>query len=99
MQDLIHTKLQGIFDKTKILKEENINLKAIIHELHAQTAAIKKIIDIQKNTIEKLEQQNNLTNIASKVNLLSDEEKKRLKSAISEQIKEINHCLTLLKKD
>jgi hypothetical protein len=88
--DLIAEKTSSIIDENKKLKQQNGEANLLIKKL-------KKINEVQKNSLEILEQKNKLTNIASIVSTLSDEDKIGLKKTLSIQIKEIDKCLKLLK--
>lgn len=88
--DLIAEKTSSIIDENKKLKQQNGEANLLIKNL-------KKINEVQKNSLEILEQKNKLTNIASIVSTLSDEDKIGLKKTLSIQIKEIDKCLKLLK--
>ena len=88
--DLIAEKTSSIIDENKKLKQQNGEANLLIKKL-------KNINEVQKNSLEILEQKNKLTNIASIVSTLSDEDKIGLKKTLSIQIKEIDKCLKLLK--
>jgi hypothetical protein len=88
--DLIAEKTSSIIDENKKIKQQNGEANLLIKKL-------KKINEVQKNSLEILEQKNKLTNIASIVSTLSDEDKIGLKKTLSIQIKEIDKCLKLLK--
>ena len=95
--DLLITRLNAIAEKTSALIDENNNLSNDNKNLVTEISQLKKIVAVQKNSIEILEQKNKLTNIASIVSSLSEDEKKDIKKSISFQIKEIDKCLKLLK--
>ena len=95
--DLLITRLNAIAEKTSALIDENNNLGNDNNNLVTEISQLKKIVAVQKNSIEILEQKNKLTNIASIVSSLSEDEKKDIKKSISFQIKEIDKCLKLLK--
>ena len=95
--DLLIMRLNAIAEKTSALIDENNNLSNDNKNLVTEISQLKKIVAVQKNSIEILEQKNKLTNIASIVSSLSEDEKKDIKKSISFQIKEIDKCLKLLK--
>lgn len=94
---LIIERLTTISGKALRLINENKSLSQIINDLKLELTGLKKINEIQKNSLEILEQKNKMTNIASIVSSMSDEEKKEVKKTIASQIKEIDKCLKLLK--
>lgn len=71
----------------EIIEERNA-LKLEINEL-------KSVVDLQKNTIKDLEEQNKITKIA---NSISDDDinSKELKLKINEYIREIDKCIAML---
>ena len=93
----ILNKLDLIAAKTSSIIDENNKLKQQFAEAHVLIKKLKNINEVQKNSIEILEQKNKLTNIASIVSTLSEEDKIGLKKTLSIQIKEIDKCLKLLK--
>lgn len=93
----ILNKLDLIAQRASSIIDENSELRKQFNEAKAEIKKLKNINEVQKNSIEILEQKNKLTNIASIVSTLSEEDKKGLKKSISNQIKEIDKCLKLLK--
>jgi hypothetical protein len=94
---LIIERLAAISSKTTRLIAENKLMEQTVNELRAELLGLKKINEIQKNSLEILEQKNKMTNIASIVSSMSEEEKNGIQKSISLQIKEIDKCLKLLK--
>jgi len=88
--DRIAQRASALIDENNVLRQELENSKFEIKKL-------KNINEVQKNSIDILEQKNKLTNIASVVSSWSEEEKKGIKKTINLQIREIDKCLKLLK--
>ena len=87
--DSLFHKVEKLMAENKLLKHENVELKKDNEQL-------KRINNIQKNSLDVLEEKEKMTNIAQVVSNLPDDEKKALKKAINQQIKEIDQCLKLL---
>ncbi len=93
-----------VIDRLDLVYKQMVNLinenKALVAEaakLRNENTLFKKVNNIQKNSIENLEEKEKMSNIAMIISQFDFSEKQALKKAIQEQIKEINQCLKLLK--
>lgn len=83
--------------KLKVLKLLNQNKKLTTSnmELQNEVNELRKTIEIKKNKIEQLEDNNKIIKLASEMQL-SISEKKQLKSELTDKIKLIDDCIKML---
>ena len=83
--------------KLKVLKLLNQNKKLTTSnmELQNEVNELRKTIEIKKNKIEQLEDNNKIIKLANEMQL-SISEKKQLKSELTDKIKLIDDCIKML---
>jgi len=83
--------------KLKVLKllNQNKKLSTSNMELQNEVNELRKTIEIKKNKIEQLEDNNKIIKLASEMQL-SNSEKKQLKSELTDKIKLIDDCIKML---
>jgi len=95
--DLLIERLDQLYQKIALIKEENLRLQMLNQEIKKENETVKRINTIQKNSIEILEQRKKISNIAETVSNFPQIDKQALRKSINEQIREIDKCLKLLK--
>jgi hypothetical protein len=88
----LEEKMQLLLKKLQFLKEENQRLQATVEQQRSE-------IQGQRENIRELEQKVTLLNVAASARSDGDssqELRKRMKHAINQYIREIDHCLTQL---
>jgi len=84
----IKLKVLKLLNQNKKLSTSNMDLQNEVNEL-------RKTIEIKKNKIEQLEDNNKIIKLASEMQL-SNSEKKQLKSELTDKIKLIDDCIKML---
>ncbi len=83
--------------KLKVLKLLNQNKKLTTSnmELQNEVNELRMNLEIKKNKIEQLEDNNKIIKLASEIQV-SNSEKKQLKSELTDKIKLIDDCIKML---
>jgi len=100
---LIKEKVQKLVQKNRALEVQNNALlqeldllKARLSEFEEQGALNENIIQIQKNTINDLTEQNKLIKIAKEMSNVPTSSNHDLKIKINELVRDIDRCIDLL---
>ncbi|MDI1235763.1 MAG: hypothetical protein PSX81_15910 [bacterium] len=97
--DQLLSRLAKIKDKVKALKSQNERLLLEQKKTEQTITRLQKLIEIQNNSIQKLEQQLKIKRIADQVGAgesLSPNENRELKYKINEIIKEVDKVIALI---
>ena len=94
MQNL-STRLSEIRIKVEKLVEENRLLKNENESMRDRIEGLERTVELQKNTLSELTEQNKLIKLAKKLNP-EDSDTEEIKSKVNELIREIDRCIDLL---
>lgn len=94
MQNL-STRLYEIRIKVEKLVEENRLLKNENDSMRDRIEGLERTVELQKNTLSELTEQNKLIKLAKNLNL-EDSDTEEVKNKVNELIREIDRCIDLL---
>ena len=94
MQNL-STRLSEIRIKVEKLVEENRLLKNENESMRDRIEGLERTVELQKNTLSELTEQNKLIKLAKKLNP-EDSDTEEIKNKVNELIREIDRCIDLL---
>lgn len=93
--DLLTEKLRLIKLKVQRVVEQNQALSREVEELKTKVKELEKTAEIQKNTIQDIEEQNKMIKLAKNFTL-QGKDSFDVKIKINELVREIDRCIDLL---
>jgi regulator of replication initiation timing len=88
-------RLAAVRDKVENLLKENSLIKGENDAMRDRIAALERTVELQKNTLSELTEQNKLIKLAKNLTL-EDSDTAEMKTKVNELIKEIDRCIDLL---
>lgn len=88
-------RLAAVRHKVENLLKENSLVKGENDALRDRIAALERTVELQKNTLSELTEQNKLIKLAKNLTL-EDSDTVEMKTKVNELIKEIDRCIDLL---
>jgi regulator of replication initiation timing len=88
-------RLAAVRDKVENLLKENSLVKGENDAMRDRIAALERTVELQKNTLSELTEQNKLIKLAKNLTL-EDSDTAEMKPKVNELIKEIDRCIDLL---
>ena len=88
-------RLAAVRDKVDNLLKENSLVKGENDAMRDRIAALERTVELQKNTLSELTEQNKLIKLAKNLTL-EDSDTAEMKTKVNELIKEIDRCIDLL---
>jgi hypothetical protein len=88
-------RLAAVRDKVENLLKENSLVKGENDAMRDRIAALERTVELQKNTLSELTEQNKLIKLAKNLTL-EDSDTAEMKTKVNELIKEIDRCIDLL---
>ena len=88
-------RLAAVRDKVENLLKENPLVKGENDAMRDRIAALERTVELQKNTLSELTEQNKLIKLAKNLTL-EDSDTAEMKTKVNELIKEIDRCIDLL---
>lgn len=95
MSDILHQRLIKIRESVETVLEKNRSLEVDNVLLMAENEGLKKTIELQKNALSELKEENKLIKLAKEMSgSISDAHDLKIK--INELVKDIDRCIELL---
>ena len=88
-------RLAAVRDKVENLLKENSLVKGENDAMRDRIAALERTVELQKNTLSELTEQNKLIKLAKNLTP-EDSDTEEMKNKVNELIREIDRCIDLL---